>query len=132
MATRLQFNESITGVTSNIELQRRLRVLHEELAELDQDTVQLDSIDPWAKQLGNLNLMMHKDKSVKAYLSCCLADVLRLYAPEAPYTKHQIKVSRSFELSPSNTYTRVKHASFSTKLEYHAPPVFHPVIQHAL
>lgn len=92
MAT-LEFNDTLQGVSSNSELQKKLRNLHEQLAELDQDHVDLSSIDRLAQELGQLNLLMHKDKSVKAYLSCCLADVLRLYAPEAPYTKHQIKAS---------------------------------------
>ncbi|KAF8726601.1 hypothetical protein AX14_007667 [Amanita brunnescens Koide BX004] len=33
---------------------------------------------------------MHKDRGVKAYAACCLADVLRLYAPDAPYTQPEL------------------------------------------
>ncbi|KAK0446041.1 armadillo-type protein [Desarmillaria tabescens] len=32
------------------------------------------------------SILHHKDKGVKAYAACCLADILGLYAPEAPYT----------------------------------------------
>lgn len=33
-------------------------------------------------------------RGVKAYAACCLADLLRLYAPDAPYTPDELRASR--------------------------------------
>ena len=32
-------------------------------------------------------------RGVKAYAACCLADILRVYAPDAPYTGDELRVS---------------------------------------
>ena len=50
-------------------------------------------MDKVAKQCMSPFLLLHKDPAVKAYLAACLADLLRLYAPEAPYTQAELKVS---------------------------------------
>lgn len=89
---RLQFNQPLKGCP-NAELQKRLRALHEELAEIDQDLIDTTSLDSVAKALLAPALLLHKERGVKAYLACCLADILRLYAPEAPYTQAELKVS---------------------------------------
>ena len=34
-------------------------------------------------------------RGVKAYAACCLAEVLRLYAPDAPYTPSDVRVRRA-------------------------------------
>lgn len=34
---------------------------------------------------------LHKDRGVKAYSACCLSDLLRLFAPDAPYTSNEIQ-----------------------------------------
>lgn len=61
--------------------------------DIDQELIVTSSLDQVAKDLIAHSLLLHKEKGVKAYLACCLADVLRLYAPEAPYTEAEIKVS---------------------------------------
>ncbi|SGY76821.1 BQ5605_C005g03519 [Microbotryum silenes-dioicae] len=87
---RLKFNQSLKGC-STAELQKRLRTLHNELAEIDQDLIVTSSLDKVAKELISSSLLLHKDRGSKAYLACCLADILRLYAPEAPYTQDELK-----------------------------------------
>lgn len=99
---RLQFSQPLSKCT-NAELQKRLRALHEELAEIDQELIVTSSLDNVAKDLIAHSLLLHKEKGVKAYLACCLADVLRLYAPEAPYTEAEIKVSRSLTCDGQQT-----------------------------
>lgn len=51
-------------------------------------------------------------RGVKAYAACCLADILRLYAPEAPYTADELRdifqffvvqVTQNLKLSPNAT-----------------------------
>jgi len=36
--------------------------------------------------------MMHRYKAIKIYTACCLADVFRIFAPEAPFNNNEIMV----------------------------------------
>ena len=72
-----------------------LQTLHSELSMMDQDTVDTKSLATVSRDLISQQIMLHRDKGVKAYAACCLADLLRLYAPDAPYTAHELKVSPS-------------------------------------
>ncbi|KIK94536.1 hypothetical protein PAXRUDRAFT_827895 [Paxillus rubicundulus Ve08.2h10] len=84
---KLAFNDKIVGKSLSTDtLLKKLKVLHIELAELDQELVDVDSLSSVRTQLVNTSLLLHKDRGVKAYTACCLADILRLYAPDAPYT----------------------------------------------
>ncbi|KAF3011890.1 hypothetical protein E8E14_008298 [Neopestalotiopsis sp. 37M] len=69
----------------------RLEKLSKELVELDQDTVDKDSLTKVAKELASHNLLAHKESGVKAYAASCLVDVLKLCAPDAPFTPSQLK-----------------------------------------
>jgi len=40
------------------------------------------------------NILKHKDKDVRLLASCCLADLIRIYAPEAPFDDDQLQVFR--------------------------------------
>ncbi|KAJ2802150.1 Sister chromatid cohesion protein pds5, partial [Coemansia helicoidea] len=73
------------------ELYKQLKRLSKELNGLEQETVDTQSLDGVTKQLVAPALLRHKEPGVVAYVSCCIADVLRLYAPEAPYTDDEIK-----------------------------------------
>ncbi|KAJ6263145.1 hypothetical protein Dda_1705 [Drechslerella dactyloides] len=74
------------------QLVKRLKSLHSELRALvDEPEVDLPSVDSVAKDLAATALLHHKDESVRAYLACCLADILYLYAPDAPYTANQLR-----------------------------------------
>ncbi|KAK6341360.1 hypothetical protein TWF696_008438 [Orbilia brochopaga] len=74
------------------QLVKRLKSLHSELRALvDESEVDLPSVDHVAKDLAATALLHHKDESVRAYLACCLADILYLYAPDAPYTANQLR-----------------------------------------
>ncbi|KAJ7446638.1 armadillo-type protein [Mycena latifolia] len=66
-------------------------VLHLELAELDQELVDVNSLSSVRKELISTTIMHHKDRGVKAYAACCLADILRLTAPDAPYTQGELR-----------------------------------------
>ena len=92
MATeRLKFSASLKGVP-NAELLKRLRALHQELMEMDQETVDTSSLKKIARELISPALLIHKERGVRAYTACTLVDILRLYAPEAPYTGVELKV----------------------------------------
>lgn len=90
--TRLKFHEKLAGkgLTTDA-LLTRLKTLHTQLAALDQETVDTSSLNTTRSELINVSLLLHKDRGVKAYTACCLADILRLYAPDAPYTEHELR-----------------------------------------
>ncbi|RPB08048.1 hypothetical protein P167DRAFT_555515 [Morchella conica CCBAS932] len=69
----------------------RLKALSKELIALEQEAVDRESLATPARELVNVGLLQHKDPGVKAYAACCLADMLRLHAPDAPYTAVQLK-----------------------------------------
>ncbi|KAE9367312.1 hypothetical protein N431DRAFT_349340 [Stipitochalara longipes BDJ] len=73
------------------ELLRRLDTLATELREMDQEETDKDSLTNVAKELAGQNLLGHKDKGVRAFTACCLVDVLKICAPDAPFTPTQLK-----------------------------------------
>ncbi|KFY73322.1 hypothetical protein V499_06585 [Pseudogymnoascus sp. VKM F-103] len=73
------------------ELLRRLGALAAELAELDQEETDKASLGKVAKELCSPNLLGHKDRGVRAFAAACLVDVLKICAPDAPFTPSQLK-----------------------------------------
>ena len=52
-----------------------------------------DSYAPLALHLATDTYMEHNNKDVRLLTACCIADVFRVFAPEAPYKEaDQIKV----------------------------------------
>ena len=94
----LQFDEPLSWRAGKAipiaDLLRRLQTLFKELQSMEQEEDERDSFTKIAKELASPNLLAHKDKGVKAWVGCCLVEVLRLCAPDAPYTGHQLKVGR--------------------------------------
>lgn len=92
----LQFNETLSWRAGKpiavADLLRRLQALSKEMRKMEQEENERASFTPVAKELANPNLLAHKDKGVKAWTACCLVDILRLCAPDAPYTGQQLKV----------------------------------------
>ena len=91
----LKFQENLaTTVTKPIapsDLLKRLKSLAEELQGLDQENVDRNSLTKIASQLVAPGLVAHKNKGVNAYTACCLADILRLCAPDAPFSQNQLR-----------------------------------------
>ncbi|KAJ3136348.1 hypothetical protein HK100_001853 [Physocladia obscura] len=73
------------------DLVARLKDLHSQLNSFEQESVNLPSLTPTAKNLVSPSLVSHKDKAVKSLVACCLADILRLFAPDAPYSESELK-----------------------------------------
>lgn len=89
---KLQFKDKLVGKGYSTDvLLKKLQALHQELAELDQDHVDTKSLATIKKELIQVQILLHKDKGVKAYAACCLADILRLYAPDAPFTGDELR-----------------------------------------
>ena len=90
--SKLKFHEKLLGKNLNTDaLQKRLKALQAELAVLEQDKVDTTSLGAVRKELVNTSILLHRDRGVKAYAACCLADLLRLYAPDAPYTQNELR-----------------------------------------
>jgi hypothetical protein len=95
----LQFNEPLSwragkAIPTGMLLQR-LDMLSNELREMDQEETDKVSLTAVAKELVGPNLLNHKDKGVRAFTACCLVDILKLCAPDAPFTGTQLKVAYS-------------------------------------
>ncbi|CAI6336941.1 unnamed protein product [Periconia digitata] len=92
---KLRFKQSLisrpgkqVGVT---ELLTRLRKLCDELRDIPQEEADTESLDATAKELAHQSLVHHKDGGVRAWTACCLVDMFRLFAPNAPYSGSQLK-----------------------------------------
>lgn len=116
----LEFNEPLSWKAGKAiavaTLIKRLAALSKELQELDQETVNRASLMTATKELAAPNLLGHRDDGVKAYAACCLADMLRLHAPDAPYTGAQLKVyfdKSSIAMDRANMVSRISLTSSS-------------------
>ena len=92
----LQFDEALSWRAGKPiavgDLLRRLTKLWTEMKDMEQETDHRSSFLSVAKDLVSPNLLAHKDNGVKALTTCCLVDMLRLCAPNAPYTAQELKV----------------------------------------
>jgi sister-chromatid-cohesion protein PDS5 len=90
----LDFNESLTWRAGKpiavAELLRRLRSLHTELSQLDQEDADRDSLVPVAQELAHRNLLEHRDRGVKAWSALCIVEMFKLLAPDAPFKAAQL------------------------------------------
>ncbi|AMD22270.1 HGL070Wp [Eremothecium sinecaudum] len=91
---RLSFNKniisSVNDTLSSNELLARLGTLHDELSLFEQGQLAIDSLSRYKSDLISKKLLKSKDPGVQAFVACCLSDLLRLYAPDAPYTDAEL------------------------------------------
>lgn len=91
---QLKFDKTIISsseqLISTSTLLDRIAELHDELSALNQESIDLSSLDRYRDDLINRKLLKHKDTGVRAFVACCISDILRLYAPDAPYTDTQL------------------------------------------
>ncbi|XP_055601218.1 sister chromatid cohesion protein PDS5 homolog B [Uranotaenia lowii] len=74
------------------ELIRRLKTLTHTLQAMGQDEGMYTQYIPLAVHLADDFFLQHSSKDVQLLIACCIADVLRVYAPDAPYKdQDQIK-----------------------------------------
>jgi len=70
------------------------------LQAMGQDEGMYQQYIPLALHLAEDYFLMHQSKDVQLLIACCIADVLRVYAPEAPYKDpEQVKVCECVYLS---------------------------------
>lgn len=67
------------------ELIRRLKTLAHTLQAMGQDEGMYQQYIPLALHLAEEHFLTHQSRDVQLLIACCIADVLRVYAPEAPY-----------------------------------------------
>ena len=114
-APKLTFKDALTWKVGRAipvaELLSRLERLFKELEEYEQDYVDRDSLVPVATDLAHPNLLGHRDKGVRAYTACCLVEMFRLCAPDAPYNEKQLKVLSGLGHPISNMLTFARRTS---------------------
>ena len=94
--TKLKFKQTLVGRPGKqigvSDLLTRLEALHDELRTIDQEEAHRDSLMPVAESLAHQSLLQHKDNGVRARTVCCIVDMLKLFAPDAPYPASKLKV----------------------------------------
>lgn len=68
------------------------------LQAMGQDEGMYQQYIPLALHLAEEHFLSHQSKDVQLLIACCIADVLRVYAPEAPY-KDADQVDKSLNLN---------------------------------
>ncbi|KAI9267842.1 hypothetical protein BY458DRAFT_437090, partial [Sporodiniella umbellata] len=86
--------------------------LHQKLKDLEQGAVDLASLSNVAKELTDNQILKNDNEMVKAAAACCLADILRLYAPEAPYDVSKLKKIFEFFVVNLSHFGTTNHAAF--------------------
>ncbi|GEQ72003.1 hypothetical protein JCM33374_g5689 [Metschnikowia sp. JCM 33374] len=79
------------------ELIARLSKIADELSAVDQEKAVLDEYRDLAKNLANPKLIKHKNTGIQAFACCAISDIIRLYAPDAPFTTEELSdIFRAF------------------------------------
>ena len=93
---KLRFKQPLVGRPGKpvgvSDLLTRLKALLDELRTIDQEEAHRDSLMPVAESLAHQSLLQHKDNGVRAWTVCCIVDMLKLFAPDAPYPASKLKV----------------------------------------
>jgi len=85
------FLSSIKNVADGV---RRLEAAHAQLRSTEQadDAAVPPGLDNLASGLLSPTLLHSDSEETRLLTCCCLVDILRLYAPDAPYSPNQILV----------------------------------------
>lgn len=101
---KLTFKQPLVGkVGKQIsvgDLLTRLQALRLELQDIDQEEADRESLTPVAQDLVHQSLLQHKDNGVRAWTVCCIVDMLKLFAPDAPYPASKLKVGQNTSIAP--------------------------------
>lgn len=94
---RLKFNEPLSWRVGRsaipiADLLQRLQTLAQELRRFEQEEIEKETLTKVSQELATAQILGHKDRGVRAWATCCIVEVLRLCAPDAPFTANQLKV----------------------------------------
>ena len=96
---KLRFNQPLVGRPGKqmgvSDLLTRLKARHDELRTVDQEEAHRESLMPVAESLAHQSLLQHKDNGVRAWAVCSIVDMLKLFAPDAPYPASKLKVCQT-------------------------------------
>ena len=109
-ARSLSFNQPLSWRVGRsaipiADLLSRLQTLAQELRTLEQEEIENESLRKVSQELASAHLLAHKDKGVRAWATCCIVDLLRLCAPDAPFTRNQLKVRHGMPHWSRSEYT---------------------------
>ncbi|KAJ8925853.1 hypothetical protein NQ315_009705 [Exocentrus adspersus] len=95
------------------ELIRRLKTLAHTLQAMGQDDGAYKQYIPLSLHLAEEQFLSHPSRDVQLLIACCIADVLRVYAPEAPYKDpEQVKTIFLFLITQLSGLKDPKDAAF--------------------
>ena len=85
-------------ISSNSRLIGRIKRVHATLKSMKQKELGVE--DPYLNALSaaliQSELMQSRDKTVRRLVGCCLADIIHIFAPEAPFSDGELKVIFDF------------------------------------
>ncbi|XP_033631571.1 sister chromatid cohesion protein PDS5 homolog A-B-like [Asterias rubens] len=91
-----QGSKDITQDLPRDELVRRLKVLARSFQDMEQEE-EATQYEPLALYLISNFFFKHASKDVRLLVACCIADIFRVFAPEAPYrTAEQLRIIFQF------------------------------------
>lgn len=95
--SNILYPNKVKPVSENLPLQtlqQRLQILATSLQNLGQEEGNDQKYTPLAIHLSDDCFINHSSKEIQLLIACCIADLLRIFAPDAPYKdQKQIKVS---------------------------------------
>lgn len=92
---------------------RRLKTLAHTLQSMEQDEGAYQQYIPLALHLAEETFLHHPSRDIQLLIACCIADVLRVYAPEAPYNSpEQVKNIFMFLIKQLSGLKDPKDAAF--------------------
>ncbi|KAH0505154.1 Sister chromatid cohesion protein PDS5-like protein B [Microtus ochrogaster] len=95
--------KEISDKISKEEMVRRLKMVVKTFMDMDQDSEEEKELYlNLALHLASDFFLKHPDKDVRLLVACCLADIFRIYAPEAPYTSPDKLKAITFEITVLN------------------------------
>ena len=80
----------LTTATRKDDLMKRLNLVHQGLSQLEQEVADRQLVGTVAEQLVSGSILKHSDKDVRLLAACCIVDVMRIFAPDAPFRNEQI------------------------------------------
>jgi hypothetical protein len=98
----LNFKGSLVQTRNSDELFSLLETLTVELGHLEQEQTDLGSLRTVSQELISSRLMKNKNAGIRTLVACCLMEVLRIHAPDAPYSIEMLKVSAHPSMSDSS------------------------------
>jgi hypothetical protein len=72
-------------------LVQELKTLHDTVSQYDADTARPAWMDQTCPVLVSKHILSHQHKDVRLLACCCVVEMLRVYAPEAPFSNEQLK-----------------------------------------